>query len=38
MFQQLGLDTIFKEDYYSWSSKGILRGLHFQLPLMDHAK
>lgn len=37
-FKSLGLPTEFKEEYYSVSSKGVLRGLHFQLPPMDHEK
>lgn len=31
-FKQLGLDVDFKEEYYSVSKKGVLRGLHFQNP------
>ena len=31
-FKKLGLDTDFKEEYYSVSKKGVLRGLHFQDP------
>ncbi len=26
------------EQYYSWSKKGVLRGLHFQVPPHDHGK
>jgi len=37
-FLELGLDTDFKEEYYSTSKKDILRGLHFQLPPFDHVK
>ena len=37
-FIGLGLDTDFKEEYYSVSKKGVLRGLHFQLPPNDHVK
>jgi len=37
-FIGLGLDTNFKEEYYSVSKKGVLRGLHFQLPPNDHVK
>lgn len=38
MFALNGLDTNFTEEYYSTSSKGVLRGLHFQLPPNDHIK
>lgn len=38
MFDKLGLETDFKEEYYSVSKKGVLRGLHFQLPPHDHVK
>jgi len=31
-FKKLGLETRFKEEYYSVSKKGVLRGLHFQEP------
>ena len=31
-FKKLGLETGFKEEYYSVSKKGVLRGLHFQEP------
>lgn len=37
-FQELGLETDFKEEYYSVSKKGVLRGLHFQKPPHDHVK
>ncbi|PRY90875.1 dTDP-4-dehydrorhamnose 3,5-epimerase [Mongoliibacter ruber] len=38
MFQEMGLDVQFREEYFSVSSKGVLRGLHFQIPPMQHAK
>jgi len=38
MFKSNGLETEFKEEYYSVSGKNILRGLHFQLPPHDHIK
>jgi len=38
IFIDLGLETNFDEEYYSISSKNILRGLHFQLPPHDHVK
>jgi len=37
-FSDLGLATRFAEEYYSVSRKNVLRGLHFQLPPMDHEK
>jgi dTDP-4-dehydrorhamnose 3,5-epimerase len=37
-FQQLGLETGWREEYYSVSRKGVLRGMHFQLPPHDHCK
>ncbi len=38
MFASNGLETDFKEEYYSISKKNVLRGLHFQLPPHDHVK
>ena len=37
-FKQHGLATDFKEQYFSMSVKGCLRGMHFQIPPMDHEK
>lgn len=37
-FQQHGLETEWREEYYSVSRKGVLRGLHFQIPPHAHAK
>jgi dTDP-4-dehydrorhamnose 3,5-epimerase len=37
-FKRNGFETDFKEDYYSWSIKGVLRGLHFQIPPKEHTK
>jgi dTDP-4-dehydrorhamnose 3,5-epimerase len=37
-FEENNLDSNFIEQYYSISSKGILRGLHFQYPPKDHTK
>ncbi len=37
-FAALGLATEFAEDYYTVSRRGVIRGLHFQRPPMDHAK
>lgn len=33
-----GLEHSFAEEYYSVSYKNVIRGLHFQLPPMDHVK
>ena len=33
-----GLDTDFKEFYYSVNKKGVRRGMHFQIPPHDHTK
>jgi len=38
MFEDMGLRSDFKEEYYSTSSKGVIRGLHFQLPPEQHVK
>lgn len=35
---QHGLVTGFAEEFYSWSCRGVLRGLHFQLPPAQHTK
>jgi dTDP-4-dehydrorhamnose 3,5-epimerase len=37
-FAQHGLAADFREQYYSFSKKGVLRGMHFQLPPHDHDK
>lgn len=33
-----GLEITFREEYYSVSYKSVIRGMHFQLPPMDHVK
>lgn len=38
IFLEHGLETRFAEEYYSHSFRGVLRGLHFQLPPRDHVK
>lgn len=38
LFQQNGLNTQFKENYFSVSKKGVIRGMHFQLPNFEHDK
>jgi len=37
-FESLGLGIKFDEEYYSISAKGVLRGLHFQIPPEAHIK
>ena len=37
-FAEAGLGANFTEEYYSISRKNVIRGLHFQLPPMDHVK
>lgn len=37
-FKQNNLQTEYKEEYFSTSFAGVLRGLHFQLPPYDHVK
>ncbi|MBJ6727756.1 dTDP-4-dehydrorhamnose 3,5-epimerase family protein [Geomesophilobacter sediminis] len=38
LFTELGLNTDWREEYYSVSHPRVLRGLHFQLPPHDHEK
>ena len=38
LFKTLGLQADFVEQYYSRSFKGVLRGLHFQVPPHDQVK
>lgn len=38
VFAEHGLTTQFAEEYYTGSHRGVLRGLHFQVPPMDHVK
>lgn len=37
-FRELGLETDYREDYYSDSARNVIRGLHFQVPPMEHTK
>lgn len=37
-FESLGIAADFREEYYSVSKKGVIRGMHFQLPPEDHYK
>jgi len=38
VFDELGITARFKEEYYSISHKGVVRGLHFQMPPHEHEK
>lgn len=37
-FQDLGLGTHWREEFISTSSRGVIRGMHFQVPPHQHAK
>lgn len=37
-FAALGIDLSIAEEFYSTSHRGVVRGMHFQLPPHDHAK
>jgi len=37
-FKRLGLNSDWKEDYYTYSKKDVIRGMHLQLPPSDHFK
>lgn len=37
-YQQAGLATVFEEEYYSHSGRGVIRGLHFQTPPFEGVK
>ncbi len=37
-FQERGLESDFKENFFTINKKGVLRGMHFQLPPHDQAK
>ena len=37
-FREMGLDVELREIYYSTSQKGVIRGIHFQLPPHAHDK
>ncbi len=38
IFAKLGMQTQYKESYYSLSHKDVIRGMHFQQPPFDHEK
>ena len=37
-YDSLGSETDYAEEYYTVSHKNVIRGLHFQLPPMEHSK
>ncbi|MDE6675114.1 MAG: dTDP-4-dehydrorhamnose 3,5-epimerase [Acetatifactor sp.] len=37
-FLSMGLQTEYKETYFSISQKDVIRGMHFQIPPYDHEK
>lgn len=37
-FIKNNLSTNYREEYYSRSHRGVIRGMHFQVPPMDHHK
>lgn len=38
MFEGWGFNFDFREEFYSYSSANVIRGMHFQLPPFDHEK
>ena len=37
-FEENGLETKFKESYFSISNKNVIRGMHLQIPPVEHTK
>ena len=37
-FEKNNLEVNFTEEYYSYSKRGVIRGMHFQSPPCDHVK
>lgn len=37
-FHEMGLQTLYEEEYYSVSPARVIRGLHFQIPPKEHVK
>lgn len=37
-FEMQGLETTFRESFFSINKKNVIRGMHFQQPPYDHAK
>lgn len=38
LFEELGLPVDWREEFYSISKKGVIRGMHYQSPPEDHHK
>jgi dTDP-4-dehydrorhamnose 3,5-epimerase len=38
MFQAAGIDHVIREEFYSRSARGVVRGMHFQRPPHDHTE
>ena len=38
VFDDRGVEFDFREEFYSFSHQGVIRGMHFQLPPHDHVK
>lgn len=38
LFRKKGLETNWREEYFSTSKKNVIRGMHFQTPPADHDK
>lgn len=38
IFQKIGINMKFAEEFFSTSKKNVIRGMHFQLPPSDHDK
>lgn len=38
LFAELGLNTVWNEQFFSRSNRGVIRGLHFQIPPHEQAK
>ncbi len=38
LLNTLNIDFHLKEEYFSWSKKNVIRGVHFQMPPYDHIK
>jgi dTDP-4-dehydrorhamnose 3,5-epimerase len=37
-YKELQIETDWREEFYSFSKKGVLRGMHFQVPPYEHNK
>lgn len=37
-FKHMGVNTVWREHFWSSSARGVIRGLHFQIPPADHSK